>query len=145
MTFINNANNTPLNFKGTQKVALDNLSDNDKTKLAAKSAVNYLKENIERTVPENGEFSKRAAAVAFKIEGTQNFAKLSVEHSPTNPKNERVVLLSVFRQGSDKLFSNYILDGTKKDIVEYFKNDKLSEQVYETAQGLSDKVDKHYF
>ena len=116
-------------------------NDNKILKLVS-NCVENIQEKAEREVPENGKFTK--LLVGFDIPESQNEAFIGIEHDEINPKDTRRVAIHARRQNTDKIFSNYIFKGTKKEILEYFKAPERKEEIYEIVKNLSSKVDSSY-
>ncbi len=132
-----------INFRGLNKVEQKPLSNKEKTKKSMNAALDYIKENAERRVPENGKYTKLMAL--FDINGTSNEARIAIEYDPVDPKNKRTVTAGVVRKGTDRLYTSYISTGTKKEILEFLNSKECPDTVYKSVKKLSSKVDEYFY
>lgn len=139
----NNFNKTNINFSGINKDKPQKmLSREERMNLLMSQVRTILLEDAERQVPENGQF--RRVNTLFDIPETSNEGILSIEHDELEPKTQRRLKMSVRHENSDRLVSNYILKGTKKEILDYLKDDNNLAKLIEIANELSDKTDVFY-
>lgn len=129
-------------FKGIGKETLENKSKEERLNNIVDKVRQAVYERAEMEVPENGKFG--GISVSFDVPTTDNEAKVIICHDEIDPKNLRRVAIGVHRNGSDRLNSSYILKGTKKEILEYFKNPESQSKIVKVAGQLSDSVDKYY-
>ncbi len=104
--------------------------------------IEVLSQRVEKEVPQNGKFSP--ISVSYTIPDTQNKAKVAIEYDALEPKNTRRLSISSFRMGSDRLFTTYILKGTKQEILDYISKPEFHSEVIQKAKHLSAKVDDYY-
>ena len=90
----------------------------------------------------NGKFRK--IFVAFDIPQTQNEALITIEHDAIDPKTNRRLSVGVHRQNSDRITSNYIFKGPKKEVLDYLKNNDNQNELYKIVTDLSKSVDDYY-
>lgn len=101
-----------------------------------------LSEIAEQRVPENGIFSR--VFVAFDIPNSKtNEGFLDIVYHPKD-KNQRVLSTNVHHKNSDRIFSNIIMQGTKKEVMEYIQNAKNHPSLIASELELSSKVDDYY-
>ncbi len=133
-----------IKFTGVQKGSgTTNVQDNkDKMDYFVNKTREVLAERAEMEVPENGKFSSVSAS--FKIPDTQNKARIIISHDELEPKNLRRLSVGVHHINSDRLTSNYILKGTKKEILDYLKDQKSQDELIGIIGHLSESVDKYY-
>ena len=101
-----------------------------------------LLQRIEKELPENGKFAP--ISVSYTMPETQNKIKIIAEYDPIEPKEQRRLLLSSYRLGSDRMVSSYILKGTKKELMDYIKQDESQNKIIKIADELSKSVDEYY-
>ncbi len=137
---VNNSNNISFNGigKGQAKVS----EKESTTDILISKSREYLAQRAEREVPENGMFTR--LFVAFDIPETQNEAIIAIEHDEKEPKTQRRLSIGVHNQYSDRMFSNYVLKGTKQEIIDYLNNKENQESIKTTVSSLSSKVDDYY-
>ena len=137
-----NINNNNISFssivKGQPKVS----EKGSTTDLLISKSREYLAQRAEREVPENGIFTR--LFVAYDIPETNNEAIIAIEHDEKEPKTQRRLSIGVHNQHSDRLFSNYVLKGTKQEIINYLNNKENQETIKTTVSNLSAKVDEYY-
>ena len=137
-----NINNNNISFssivKGQPKVS----EKGSTTDLLISKSREYLAQRAEREVPENGIFTR--LFVAYDIPETNNEAIIAIEHDEKEPKTQRRLSIGVHNQHSDRLFSNYVLKGTKQEIINYLNNKENQEVIKTTVANLSAKVDEYY-
>ena len=129
-------------FKGIGKETLENKSKEERLNNITDKVRQVAIERVEREVPENGKFG--GISISFDVPTTNNEAKIIISHDEIEPKTLRRIAIGVHRNGSDRLNSSYILKGTKKEILEYLKNQESQSKIVEVAGQLSDSVDKYY-
>lgn len=142
MNINNNYNNYNSSFSGIDKDKIPMLSNDEKTNLLIEKSRDILYQRAEREVPENGKFIR--VFVAFDIPETQNEALMIVEPDAIDPKINRRFSIGVHRQNSDRLTSNYIFKGSKKEILDYLKNNDNQSELYKIVTDLSKSVDDYY-
>ena len=126
-------------FKGIDKTnSSKNMIDTKTLKEYVNIAADKLVDN-ERMIPENGQYAP--LAVYVDIKGEEKTARIAVEHDPINPKTQRVINLGVHKNGSDKMYSMYTVSGTKKEILNYLKNKKSKEEIYNHIVDLANRVE----
>ena len=130
----NSAENTTGKIKLTDDEKLDRLID---------GVQKYIAENGERQIPENGKFSTRVG-LFFDIPGTENEAVLSVFHDEVDPKTQRRFSVGVRRRNTDKITSEFLAKGTKKEILDYVKNKENYPAIKKTVLELSKHVDENH-
>lgn len=137
-----NINNNNISFssigKGQPKVS----EKGSTTDLLISKSREYLAQRAEREVPENGIFTR--LFVAYDIPETKNEAIIAIEHDEKEPKTQRRLSIGVHNQHSDRLFSNYVLKGTKQEIINYLNKKENQEVIKTTVANLSAKVDEYY-
>lgn len=109
--------------------------------LVAKT-MEFLSDRTEKEIPENGLFRK--IFVAFDVPKTKNEALLLLEMDGEKPRTQRRLSVGVHHQNADRLTSNYLLKGTKKEIIEYLNNKDNKKEIIDAVKKLSDKTDDYY-
>ncbi len=141
-----NINNNYNNFNAPSFEAnKDNFSMLDKEKKTdslLEKGRSILYKRAEREVPENGKFRK--IFVAFDIPETQNEALISIEHDAVSPEVNRRLSVGVHRQNSDRITSNYLFKGTKREVLDYINNKDNQAELHKTINNLSKSVDDYY-
>lgn len=102
----------------------------------------FLADRTEKEIPENGLFRK--IFVAFDVPDTNNEALLLIEMDGEEPRTQRRLSIGVHHRNADRLTSNYVLKGTKKEIIEYLKDFSNQQFIIDTVKDLSDKTDEYY-
>lgn len=97
---------------------------------------------LDRRIPQNGMFSQ--IGTALKIPGTNNVAVLIISADMENPKEMRNLQVGVKHQNSDRLISNYVLNGTKQEIIDFLANNKNDEEIKFLIKTLSKETDRYY-
>ncbi len=138
----NNKNHYNTSFSSIPDGKKEIMDKDEKMEILIPKASNLLANRAEREVPENGKFRK--IFVAFDIPDTQNEALISFEHDEIDPKNMRRISIGVHRLGSDRITSNYIIKGTKNELIEYLKKIEFKKEFKDTVNLLSDSVDEYY-
>ena len=127
-----------INFKGitnpNNKEMIDTKTLKEYVNIATKKLV-----DSERMIPENGQYAP--LAVYVEVKGENKTARVAVEHDPLDPKNQRVLNIGVYENGSDKVYSMYTVSGTKKEILDYLKDEKSSEDIYKHIVELSERLE----
>ncbi len=140
---INKYNTYTNSSTGTQKESTGmSQKKEDFEKIIIPKAQAYLAETAQREVPENGLFTKVYAA--FEVPDSNNNGLLYIIPHPKNNKTERIFLIGVHHKNSDRLFSNEILTGTKKEIINFIKDSKNQKEITDTVYKLSKQSDSFY-
>ena len=137
-----NVNNNNISFNGIGKGQQRVSKNESTTDLLITKSREYLAQRAEREVPENGVFTR--IFVAYDIPDTQNEAVIAIEHDEKEPKTQRRLSIGVHNQHSDRLFSNYVLKGTKEEILNFLNNKENQETIKTTISNLSKKTDEYY-
>ena len=137
-----NVNNNNISFNGIVKGQQRVSKNESTTDLLITKSREYLAQRAEREVPENGVFTR--IFVAYDIPDTQNEAVIAIEHDEKEPKTQRRLSIGVHNQHSDRLFSNYVLKGTKEEILNFLNNKENQETIKTTISNLSKKTDEYY-
>jgi len=96
----------------------------------------------EREVPESGPF--RRVLVAFDVPNSKtNEGFIDIIHSKGNP-TERILSTNVHHKNSDRVFSNFIMKGSKKEVLEHLNNPANQGEFIESIMELSKKTDEFY-
>lgn len=138
-------NNTNLNKTAQSNLNKGNSPMPDRDEIIKKltnMAVSYLKDVSERAVPENGKFTN--SFVTIELPESQNIALISIEPSAKEPKTQRILLVGVHNKHSDRIFSNYMFTGTKKEVLDYIDGGKNNSEIIESINTLSKKADDFY-
>lgn len=141
MQINNNNNNFNTNFsanKDKPKV----LTYEQKMNILVPKTKEVLAETSEMQVPENGLFRK--VFVSFSVPDTHNKAILGIEYDENEPKTQRRLFVGVHHENRDAMVKNYILKGTKAEILEYLKDTSNQQDLINTVNMLSDKADEYY-
>lgn len=142
MKINSNYNKYNRSFLGIKKDKQSMPNKDEKIHLLIEKGKNILHQRAEREVPENGKFIR--VFVAFDIPETQNEALMIVEPDAIDPKINRRFSIGVHRQNSDRLTSNYIFKGSKKEILDYLKNNDNQSELFKIILDLSKSVDDYY-
>lgn len=137
-----NVNNNNISFNGIGKGQQRVSKNESTTDLLITKSREYLAQRAEREVPENGAFTR--IFVAYDIPDSQNEAVIAIEHDEKEPKTQRRLSIGVHNQHSDRLFSNYVLKGTKEEILNFLNNKENQETIKTTISNLSKKADEYY-
>lgn len=129
-------------FSKTDKDKSVMLNKDEKMKILVPTTKEVLTDIAEKEVPENGQFRK--VFVSFDIPNSTNEAKLIIEQDETEPKTQRRLSVGVHHQNSDRLISNYLLKGTKKEIIDFLKDDNNNQEIIDAVNILSSKTDDYY-
>ncbi len=96
----------------------------------------------ERLVPENGKFN--SVAIDYKLPKSNNMAKVMIECDLEDPKTQRRISVGVHHKDRDRLISNYICKGTKKEVLDYLKAEENKQTFFDTINELSAKTNEYY-
>ena len=134
-----NVNNNQFNtaFSSIKREKQKTMTKDEIMDIVVPKAYNLLSQRAEKEVPENGKF--RRIFVAFDIPETRNEALISIENDAKEPNSIRRLVIGVHRLNSDRVTSNYIFYGTKKEILEYLKKPEIK-----SDYSLSKSVDDYY-
>lgn len=138
----NNSNNYNKPFSGTNKDKPVMLDKEEKMKILTSKTKEVLSQAAEREVPENGRFSR--VFVTFSVPESDNKAVFSIIHDDVDYKDKRQLSICVHRQNSDRMFSNFIMKGTKKEIIEFLNDERNNEELKQIVEHLSVKADDYY-
>mgnify|MGYP004574361519 CR=1 FL=1 len=135
-------NNGRNNFMGNinkpnSELSSEEIRDKRAVNCAKKLSIDYV--NI---VPENGDFAPRR--FSFDIPDTQNESIYTLEVDKNNPKDQRIFSIGASRKGSDMLVSCVLCNGTKKEIIDFLKDDKNNELFKKVVQETSDAIDDKF-
>ena len=142
MKINNTQHNINNNFRSLTKDSKPVLSYDEKMNILVPKTKEVLVETAEKQVPENGLFRK--VFVSFAVPDTDNKALLGIEYDETEPKTQRRLFVGVHHNNSDRLTRNYLLKGTKTEILEYLKDDSNQQNIIDSVNTLSKKTDEYY-
>lgn len=117
-------------------------SRDDLLKRIVPSSSKSFSEFIISKVPENGKF--QPFSFSYVIPGTTNKVKMTVEYDGQDPKTQRRLSVGVHHKDRDRLTSEYILKGTKKEIMSYLQDDKNYDFLRKTINELCDQTEAYY-
>ena len=129
-------------FTGLQKEKIKMPIEENELNILTSKMREVLLQRIEKELPENGKFAP--ISVSYTMPETQNKIKIIAEYDPIEPKEQRRLLLSSYRLGSDRMVSSYILKGTKKELMDYIKQDESQNKIIKIADELSKSVNEYY-
>ncbi len=118
------------------------IKDTEKFRFLVTRVNEVLSEQIIDKVPKSGKF--QPFSVFYNIPGTQNRGRLVVEPSLTGEDNFRRLRMDVFRTGTDRNYSNYLLHGTNSDIIQYLSDVGNVDTLMEHYASLSESVDEYW-
>ena len=140
--YSNNYNNKVYSFKGLKK----GFDEMDKKEIVLKKIVttsnDILANAAEKQVPENDKFSD--VSIEYQIPTTQNMAKVIIECDGKEPKTIRRIAVGVHHQNSDRIISKYLYKGTKKELLNYLRDENNQEIFLDIIKELSEKTDDYY-
>lgn len=140
---VNNNNNIyNTSFKSTSGENEMSLDKNADMILLMDLCTKDLSEKGERMIPENGKFSK--VMVGFYVPNSNNKGMFKVEHDTEDPKTQRILSIGVYHKNSDRVISNILKVGTKKEILDYVKSKENTQVFIDTINALSEKTDEYY-
>lgn len=137
----NNFNHYNTSFKGPVTKMADN-KDNSEIKKITQEACSGLAKIAEREVPENGDFRK--VYITYKIPFSDNNAIIAIEVDKKNSKTQRYLVTGVHRDFSDRLLTNYLENGTKKELITNLNNADKQKEILESIEHLAKRVDDYY-
>lgn len=121
-------------------------SKNDMNYFVNKTA-DVLAQMVKEDVPESGKFN-RETSVFFRVpEITQKpktIVRYIVECDEINPKDSRRLLIRVMRENSDSALNDYLLKGTKNEILEYLNEPKNRDEIKKRVEQLIKKSNDYY-
>ncbi len=121
----------------------DEMINNDVVfKKIVMSSNKLLSDISERQVPENGQF--KSVSIDYNIPDSTNMAKVTIECDKEYPKTQRRISVGVHHQDRDRLISNYMFKGTKKEVLAYLTDEKNQTEFFNTIKKLSEKTDEYY-
>lgn len=142
MQINNNDNNFNTNFSKANKDKPKVLTYEQKMNILVPKTKEVLAETSEMQVPENGLFRK--VFVSFAVPDTNNEAIFGIEYDENEPKTQRRLFVGVHHENRDALIKNYILKGTKAQILEYLKDNSNQQDLINTVNTLSARADEYY-
>lgn len=142
MQINNNDNNFNTNFSKANKDKPKVLTYEQKMNILVPKTKEVLAESAQMQVPENGLFRK--VFVTFSVPDTNNKAVLGIEYDENEPKTQRRLFVGVHHENRDAMVKNYILKGTKSEILEYLKDNSNQQNLIDTVNMLSTKADEYY-
>ena len=98
-------------------------------------AVNFVKDEVPK---EEGKVSR---GLHFYIKGTNNLGFLQIENS-LKEKEKFVFKVGCYRKNTDRVYSNYMFDGTYDELAKYLTSDNARETWFEQLVQLSNTVDE---
>ena len=93
----------------------------------------------ELQLPENGKFLR--LSLGFEIPQSDNMGMFIVDYDPDEPRNKRILSVGVHHKNSDRMVSNIVVNGTKKEILEYIKSQENTQELVDLVDELSKKTD----
>ena len=119
------------------------LKDKDFIQWRAKirRAMEFSVEQMPRQVPEFGREGR--FGYKFDLQGTQNCAVLLVECSTANDTH-RILSIHVQRKGYDLSMMHIIRSGTRAQLLDYLKDENHIDELFDSIQHLSERIDEHY-
>ena len=141
---INGFNNYNNSFSGINKGNGTVVSQEKKDKFQNVLMPNLCKayyDLAEKEVSEYGFFGKVYAE--FPIPETINKGQLYITPD-TKDRTQRYLSIGVHHPNSDRMVSNFLLKGTKKEILDYIKDSKNYDEIINSAFNLSKEVDEFY-
>lgn len=96
-----------------------------------------LVEKAKVSLPEAGSFRK--ITVGGNVKGEICHSILGIEESYSS-QTERYVTLGVYREGEDRVVSNYLFKGTKQEVLEWLESPEGLTQIIEAYEHLEEKV-----
>ena len=115
------------------------LTNQEKQRLVMERLAEELVKGLRTRIPEKGIF--KPYGFRFDVYGTKNVGMMQVEYKSGA---DRILKLGVLREGTDRLYSNFLPSGTNQDLIAYLENpDNLSDWLT-SIQHLSDTVDAYY-
>ena len=93
----------------------------------------------ELQLPENGKFLR--LSLGFEIPQSDNMGMFIVDYDPDEPRNKRILSVGVHHKNSDRMVSNIVANGTKKEILEYIKSQENTQELVDLVDELSKKTD----
>ncbi|MBQ4077830.1 hypothetical protein IJD15_01445 [bacterium] len=142
MKINNNYNKFNTQFSQAGKDSPIMLTYEQKMNILVPKTKEVLAETAEKQVPENGLFRK--VFVSFSVPDTDNKALLGIEYDEAEPKTQRRLFVGVHHNNSDRLTQNYLLKGTKAEILEYLKDNSNQQSIIDSVNNLSKKTDEYY-
>lgn len=127
----------------SKKERLSKMTDEEKITMFSRNAAKLLAKKVEYEVPENGQFGK--CILSFDIPGTQNVACYKVEHDILEPKDQRCFSICAYRNGNDRLTSQQLIKGTKKEILEFLQDENNFQLFKDTLVDVSDSTDEYFY
>ena len=143
-----NGNNAQTNTTANENEKSNNTKKNEGIKDIEKfrflvGRVNELmSEHIAEKVPQRGSFSP--FSIFFNIPCTQNEGRLVLEHSLTGEDNLRRLRVAAYRKDTDRVYSNYILNCTNSEIIQYLSDADNVDVLVKHYSSLSDSVDEYW-
>lgn len=139
---LNSYNGYSFPSKGVNKDETVLTNEVDIMNLLVPKAKEVLEQKAEKEVPENGLF--KHCFVTIVIPKSNNKGLISIEPDPKNPKELRTLIVGAHHKNRDRLSSNIMITGTKKEIMDYLKSDDNREEIVNSILELSKSVDDFY-
>lgn len=100
---------------------------------------NYLAEHLEQNCPVTILF--RPYNLNFDVYGTKNIGTMQLRFKAYDEVSLR---LGVFRDGTDRLYSNFLPSSNTEDMIRYLRNPASHQEWLEQIAHLSDSVDNYW-
>ena len=101
-------------------------SEFEKIHMISVKMMELLLEASQKRVPENGKFSKFSLTMQFPDE--RYFGTITVDFG-SNPRTERTVAVGVYPAASNRMVSNYVFWGTKKELLTWFSDSETADEL----------------
>lgn len=122
---------------------MGNISNRDKEKTQSYiiEAMSWLADAVE-----NGEKRKDGdLAVYLEVCGTNNTSRIAYTHISGDPPNVFTLTIGVYRNGSDRIYSQYDFVGTNEEFYEYVRKPVYEyRKFYERIMSMSDRSDEYW-
>ncbi len=137
----NNFNKSNTSFSGINK---------DSKEMNKESIMNNIVKNCQkaindvgdRYVPENGKFEK--FNISFDIPESSYQGLVTVEADRKVPENQRRLSVRIHHKNSDRIFSNYLFTGTKKEVFDYSQKEEFVSSFLDSIDQLIKSADDYY-
>lgn len=106
--------------------------------LLLRTAMVAVSKRLKKGIPETGTFEKES--VSYQLLNSKYNISLAVEPDAINP-DSRCLTANVFRSDDDRVVTNYLANGSNKELINYLKNSDELSKLTDTFLHLLEKAE----
>lgn len=108
----------------------------EQQQIVTRSLGDYLAEHLENHLPVTIAF--RPYSLGFEVYGTKNKGVMRLSYRDANRLS---LQLGIYRQGTDRLFSNFLPSAGAEEMLRYLRDPASHQEWLEAIAHLSEKAD----